>query len=103
MCYMFFVMIRRPPRSTRPDALFPSTALFLSVAKSGVEEKCLACGAHLPLSDRAARELERAGRSPTPVHNNCSGKRSEEHTSELQSLMRIPYDVFCLNKKTHTH
>jgi L-asparaginase II len=46
------------------------------LAKSGVEERCLACGAHLPMSDRAARELERAGRSPTPVHNNCSGKHA---------------------------
>jgi L-asparaginase II len=46
------------------------------LAKSGVEERCLACGAHLPMSDRAARELERAGRSPSPVHNNCSGKHA---------------------------
>jgi len=46
------------------------------LAKAGVEEICLACGAHPPLSDRAARELERAGRSPSPIHNNCSGKHA---------------------------
>jgi L-asparaginase II len=46
------------------------------LAKSGIEERCLACGAHLPMSDRAARELERAGRSPSAIHNNCSGKHA---------------------------
>src|SRR3546814_2040734 len=74
-------MIRRPPRSTRTDTLFPYTTLFrsafLDVAR-GTEE---ALGA-----------LERVG-------VDAAGQRSEEHTSELQSLMRISYAVFCLKKK----
>ena len=59
------------------------------LAKSGVEERCLACGAHLPLSDRAVRELERAGRSPTPVHNNCSGK----HAGMLATAKHLGLDL----------
>lgn len=59
------------------------------LAKSGVEERCLACGAHLPMSDRAARELERAGRSPSPVHNNCSGK----HAGMLATAKHLGLDL----------
>src|SRR3546814_5256365 len=84
-------MIRRPPRSTRTDTLFPYTTLFRSVLRLGAVhrddehavttfEKDLVC--HLCLR----------GSGPTA--------RSEEHTSELQSLMRISYAVFCLKKKT---
>src|SRR3546814_2250261 len=71
-------MIRRPPRSTRTDTLFPYTTLFRS--PRGVRP-----GNRLP--------KRRSRRSPRPT------LRSEEHTSELQSLMRISYAVFCLKKK----
>src|SRR3546814_1767012 len=80
-------MRRRPPRSTRTDTLFPYTTLFRSWAGS----------AHgLPLSSmsRGRLRMPRAG---------AGGRRSEEHTSELQSLMRISYAVFCLKKKTMTY
>src|SRR3546814_15716061 len=78
--FFFFLMIRRPPRSTRTDTLFPYTTLFRS---------------------------RRIKRSTTPRdtmvlpsrHQGLTALRSEEHTSELQSLMRISYAVFCLKKK----
>src|SRR3546814_5029159 len=80
---MFFLMIRRPPRSTRTDTLFPYTTLFRSAQKDrGVLRRLRP---HRR-SERAPRRGERQG-------------RSEEHTSELQSLMRISYAVFCLKKK----
>src|SRR3546814_4172463 len=92
LLYIFFLMIRRPPRSTRTDTLFPYTTLFRSVrrhAASGVR-----------LRDKLPGFL------PVPIRCQdfrCS-RRSEEHTSELQSLMRISYAVFCLKKKkNHTH
>src|SRR3546814_17759472 len=81
----FFLMIRRPPRSTRTDTLFPYTTLFRS-----------AC----PPTTRC---------SPAPRPGSASRKhwkrssRSEEHTSELQSLMRISYAVFCLKKQKQQH
>src|SRR3546814_14014381 len=86
----FFLMIRRPPRSTRTDTLFPYTTLFRSYrpiypGRGGCRAPTGASGC-----DRAT-----AGRSPRK-------RRSEEHTSELQSLMRISYAVFCLKKKTTT-
>src|SRR3546814_19891531 len=80
--YIFFLMIRRPPRSTRTDTLFPYTTLF----RSRAGEPCLA-GARVR---RRGQQDRRAAR------------RSEEHTSELQSLMRISYAVFCLKKTNHT-
>src|SRR3546814_8546278 len=99
-------MIRRPPRSTRTDTLFPYTTLFRSLV--------------------AERRAVDAGDRPMPSWSGCvrlhgsqlfllmtdnlasfdgryfgvTGGRSEEHTSELQSLMRISYAVFCLTKKT---
>src|SRR3546814_8165370 len=83
-------MIRRPPRSTRTDTLFPYTTLFRSRAEAQIQAAKL--GETLPLLDEqiAANEklLEKGY------------VRSEEHTSELQSLMRISYAVFCLKKKT---
>src|SRR3546814_4897514 len=76
-------MIRRPPRSTRTDTLFPYTTLFRSGARNPPR-----CPAPHPPAARAARRPQ----------------RSEEHTSELQSLMRISYAVFCLKKKkNHKH
>src|SRR3546814_3482663 len=80
----FFLMIRRPPRSTRTDTLFPYTTLFrscLDVFRKHDDESgpCEMSEAHYRLC--------------------VSPCRSEEHTSELQSLMRISYAVFCLKKK----
>src|SRR3546814_4964049 len=83
-------MIRRPPRSTRTDTLFPYTTLFRSAAL------------HLPQTVRPGRDQPVAGPAdprqcpPTGLDDR---RRSEEHTSELQSLMRISYAVFCLKKK----
>src|SRR3546814_1540267 len=102
-------MLRRPPRSTRTDTLFPYTTLFRSFGTPSVAEEAVKSG-HLDLamigrahlanpnwSYLAAQELgvERASWTlPAPYAH-----RSEEHTSELQSLMRISYAVFCLKKK----
>src|SRR3546814_2575777 len=94
MCiFFFFLMIRRPPRSTRTDTLFPYTTLFRSRHQRDGEgddrrdqEQPAVCARR---DDRFLEEnLEAVGET-----------RSEEHTSELQSLMRISYAVFCLKKK----
>src|SRR3546814_3192630 len=92
-------MIRRPPRSTRTDTLFPYTTLFRSrgAGSRGTEVR----NAH-PQNDRrqGALDLWRRSRDPEGHHRKRPGsRRSEEHTSELQSLMRISYAVFCLKKK----
>src|SRR3546814_6331967 len=82
----FFLMIRRPPRSTRTDTLFPYTTLFRSPA---------------------GRTRMRGPGTPTTATTRDKSPatlravRSEEHMSELQSLMRISYAVFCLKKKKH--
>src|SRR3546814_7134403 len=86
--FVFFLMIRRPPRSTRTDTLFPYTTLFRSRGR----------GARGRGSSRSARSAARPPPAPTP---GPATTRSEEHTSELQSLMRISYAVFCLHKKTN--
>src|SRR3546814_4791123 len=87
-------MIRRPPRSTRTDTLFPYTTLFRSTNFD-----------HL-LADASAktfgttRNLTVVGLDGTSLAGQqIASQRSEEHTSELQSLMRISYAVFCLKKK----
>src|SRR3546814_21152937 len=88
--FFFFLMIRRPPRSTRTDTLFPYTTLF----RSALVGPCIA-------------ELRRSAQRTSPTGTRCihrpsvdrTSRRSEEHTSELQSLMRISYAVFCLKKK----
>src|SRR3546814_11900008 len=81
----FFFMIRRPPRSTRTDTLFPYATLFRSLAFFAARCTPLFKMTHLLL---------------TLFHSAfCSSSRSEEHTSELQSLMRISYAVFCLTQK----
>src|SRR3546814_10167561 len=81
-------MIRRPPRSTRTDTLFPYTTLFRS---NGVDK----CRSH-PLNEEMT--VFKALDEKTLVAGQIA-PRSEEHTSELQSLMRISYAVFCLKKK----
>src|SRR3546814_13355455 len=87
---LFFLMIRRPPRSTRTDTLFPYTTLVRSRTASRRRRRPRGKGS---ASDRspAARRGSRWGR--------LGDDRSEEHTSELQSLMRISYAVFCLKKQ----
>src|SRR3546814_429138 len=89
---------RRPPRSTRTDTLFPYTTLFRSVV---VERDRADVGEPVGLGHRHARELgghivEDA--LDDPIVGGYRDERSEEHTSELQSLMRISYAVFCLKK-----
>src|SRR3546814_4498385 len=96
-------MIRRPPRSTRTDTLFPYTTLFRSLhdireRRAGALQQRLEVRHGLPqlAVDAAGHELAvddaHLARDDQPI-------RSEEHTSELQSLMRISYAVFCLKKK----
>src|SRR3546814_10177033 len=83
-------MIRRPPRSTRTDTLFPYTTLFRSARRCARASQ----GAPPP-SSSSSRPPSSA--CATSWRSRC--RRSEEHTSELQSLMRISYAVFCLKKK----
>src|SRR3546814_7615218 len=96
-------MIRRPPRSTRTDTLFPyttlfrSTALVESVAMGSIAAPVPDYVPHLPERTVSERSLS-ASQLETVVY-----ARSEEHTSELQSLMRISYAVFCLKKKKTKH
>src|SRR3546814_3743251 len=96
-------MIRRPPRSTRTDTLFPYTTLYRSPA-AGERQRDREARARKAEDDA---QRERPGeaahaRKPAP-RPRCARwrtrSRSEEHTSELQSLMRISYAVFCLKKK----
>src|SRR3546814_8099035 len=137
----FFLMIRRPPRSTRTDPLFPYTTLFRSRQRHDSDKanaSCpeykvygSACDNHASLRDIHAGSVERRelpgahhghrhigvpdevravpggfraghGKAPDfgPWPFRAEQWRSEEHTSELQSLMRISYAVFCLKKKT---
>src|SRR3546814_1617773 len=111
-------MIRLPPRSTSTDTRFPYTTLFRSVAGGiraavlvAVAEEAQRGGAvlhRLPARDPAALDRHRVRRQREPHHRDADRRpvarvvgvqRSEEHTSELQSLMRISYAVFCLKKK----
>src|SRR3546814_5794836 len=107
MCF-FFLMIRRPPRATRTDTLFPYTTLF----RSGM---MMPTGAWVALGEDdavATHLVDRADMLSVRSHHLhmlrhaaqrlalVLAPRSEEHTSELQSLMRISYAVFCLTKKT---
>src|SRR3546814_6035420 len=101
-------MIRRPPRSTRTDTLFPYTTLFRSFGKRVMAALQLFVDPSQRLaSDTVEAQQGRRFRQHRPEHDrgqngSCGGEdpyRSEEHTSELQSLMRISYAVFCLKKK----
>src|SRR3546814_10758291 len=102
----FFLMIRRPPRSTRTDTLFPYTTLFRSHPAGGLlAQRALVDVFGQDRADRVGEDhfhvrgvLREAPRQP--AHRaRAAAARSEEHTSELQSLMRISYAVFCLKKK----
>src|SRR3546814_4243051 len=94
--FFFFLRIRRPPRSTRTDTLFPYTTLFrsmfLALSPLGLLGARIVF-AHLAILAAALTFLR------SRMHESPRW-RSEEHTSELQSLMRISYAVFCLKKKT---
>src|SRR3546814_6665845 len=102
-----FLMIRRPPRSTRTDTLFPYTTLFRSDADDVLVtiDRALREGGHDPVAKRIedgpvaveARDRNAAAGLDMPPFFGI--RRSEEHTSELQSLMRISYAGFCLKKK----
>src|SRR3546814_4080521 len=96
-------MIRRPPRSTRTDTLFPYTTLFRSpVREHGrLPDPCGPSEAQAAGRDRPSAPLHRRtfASSRSSLKPIGSQPRSEEHTSELQSLMRISYAVFCLKKK----
>src|SRR3546814_1734155 len=85
-------MIRRPPRSTRTDTLFPYTTLFRSGYRPRTQESPM-------LDPLSLRRPVGDGRDNDPDDLFDLSLRSEEHTSELQSLMRISYAVFCLKKK----
>src|SRR3546814_21113212 len=89
----FFLMIRRPPRSTRTDTLFPYTTLFRSAVAGLVAVPVVTAIAPPVAHVLAAFALRLADILAALM------LRSEEHTSELQSLMRISYAVFCLKKK----
>src|SRR3546814_9689841 len=93
-------MIRRPPRSTRTDTLFPYTTLF----RSKPVEVGAGFGVGVFVGPDRHRNRERVPAAADPgiqiAEAQTSVPRSEEHTSELQSLMRISYAVFCLKKKT---
>src|SRR3546814_11197302 len=104
-----FLMIRRPPRSNRTTTLFPYTTLFRSASLEGVrvdgdpDQRLphLVCMGIDGIEPQAVLlGLDRAG---VAAHSGsaCSSERSEEHTSELQSLMRISYAVFCLKKNNN--
>src|SRR3546814_3082464 len=99
-------MIRRPPRSTRTDTLFPYTTLFRSRGLPGSAGSCggpASTNCRNSSMSRAAtcRWSARVRMHSLPRPAACCTRRSEEHTSELQSLMRISYAVFCLKKKKH--
>src|SRR3546814_1588133 len=99
MLFFFFLMIRRPPRSTRTDTLFPYTTLLRS---SGCKRRRTDAAAFRPGhggNSRQSRPLHRSRGSSARGRKCGAAGRSEEHTSELQSLMRISYAVFCLKKK----
>src|SRR3546814_1718261 len=115
MFCVFYVMIRRPPISTRPDPLFPYSTLFRSRL---IGPMSIVFIVFLPLLAAVIAGLGNKALGKVPAKLVTTGAlfiscalswpiflsylRSEEHTSELQSLMRISYDVFCLKKK-NTH
>src|SRR3546814_6758400 len=107
-------MIRRPPRSTRTDTLFPYTTLFRSPVGAGPVEQAVRDGAGVHRAMVRIAQGEGFGQRALERHfglfhiahrqrllGHRPAVRSEEHTSELQSLMRISYAVFCLKKTKH--
>src|SRR3546814_18505160 len=107
LCFFFFLMIRLPPRSTRTDTLFPYTTRFRSAAAAHCRRGRRGRPAPaLPTSATLAPPRPPsppARSSPATAPAVPSRRRSEEHTSELQSLIHISYAVFCLKKKKEQH
>src|SRR3546814_6132501 len=99
-CFLFFLMIRRPPRSTRTDTLFPYPTLFRSMrsVESAIGWRARRFMPFVILLLYAAG-IGLAWQYRALLAHPFDSSRSEEHTSELQSLMRISYAVFCLKKK----
>src|SRR3546814_2292391 len=106
-----YVMIRRPPNTTRTYTLLPYTTLFRSAAPlpGASSARLMAAPPRAFRSEAGSPEQAAASRLPATRNmriifsSSTSMHRSEEHTSELQSLMRISYAVLCLKNKTHTH
>src|SRR3546814_10870825 len=102
-------MIRRPPRSTRTDTLFPYTTLFRSDRGRRFHKPAFHASERDGFKGHRLHSFERPGMQRSEGHgvvvsrgsgfHSLAGGRSEVHTSELQSLMRISYAVFCLKKK----
>src|SRR3546814_4775001 len=113
MSCLFLLMIRRPPRSTRTDTLFPYTTLFRSRRTRPARQRDQKARHHHHVTrfqerqklwmafaaDAAELKPEYIGPGGIERSEHALEQRSEEHTSELQSLMRISYAVFCLKKK----
>src|SRR3546814_10873746 len=104
----FFLMIRRPPRSTLTDTLFPYTTLVRSPRCAARCRTPASCGRGSATcrarscsgpKDRIATPTTTTRMGTSTDTSTTTARRSEEHTSELQSLMRISYAVFCLKKK----
>src|SRR3546814_16824418 len=106
--FVFLLLMLRPPRSTRTYTLFPYTTLFRSLADYGRTSSLLhpsvLCRGEFSLRSVAVcvTECDAALLEPDQRARPRATRRSEEHTSELQSLMRISYAVFCLKKKKNT-
>src|SRR3546814_2142748 len=96
---MFFLMIRRPPRSTRTDTLFTYTTLFRSDAGRAGAQGSRSAARAAQAGDKTGRRGQRRRAASAAINPFLPMRRSEEHTSELQSLMRISYAVLCLKKK----
>src|SRR3546814_8133389 len=105
---MVFLMIRRPPRSTRTDTLFPYTTLFRSLQPASVMRRqnypARRCRSpprlhHVQALTSGSEEHCLPPKPRSGLHRRGKPGRSEEHTSELQSLMRTSYAVFCLKKQ----
>src|SRR3546814_6989487 len=92
-------MIRRPPRSTRTDTLFPYTTLFRSCPCASQAEPEVPTLKPSSSRGRTSGPAARTAPADAKSAKHANLVRSEEHTSELQSLMRISYAVFCLKKK----
>src|SRR3546814_8214482 len=99
--YFFFLMIRRPPRSTRTDTLFPYTTLFRSERLAGGHCYGLSCRS-LFMNRGLNIGIEIAGRGDRARGLAWGNATDRKSTRELQSLIRNSYAVFCLKKKTYT-
>src|SRR3546814_18475115 len=110
LCYVFLLSVRRPPSSTRTDTLFPYTTLFRSLGTAEglaveIDHQRAVKLAVLPAPAKLVRRHENRRQSGGGLgldEAEALGERSEAHTSELQSLMRISYAVLCLKQNTYS-